>query len=142
MEHPFIKEYLTPLMNLHRLLYIMMGKDDKYDTYSMIDSYMQTSEIRSKMDIGNWSALNKGWKQLYNDVDLSNCPPKTEEIDSIMLHWIADIYTLFQWMYNIPSKEINRRVPANVMSNIYYPLHEISIKRACEKIYEHYFENQ
>ena len=139
MSQAYMQEYLDPTINLHRLLFVKMGENKLYDTFSMINKYMQTSEIRSKMDKGNWSALNKGWKQLWNDVDFSDCSSKKNDIDNIMLHWIADIYVTLQWKYNISSNEISRTVPAELMYKIYSPLHETSEKIACEKIYNKYF---
>ena len=139
MQQPYMKEYLEPTLNPHRLLFVKMSENQEYDTLSMIDKYRQSSQIRKKMDEGNWSALNKGWKQLFNDVNFADCTAKTTTIDDILLHWIADIYVLLQWMYNIPSKSINNIISAKTMCSIYNPLHETSEKTACEKIYKRYF---
>lgn len=139
---PFDKLYLVPLMDLHRLLFIKL-MESKYDTLVAIDLYMKTSEIRQKMDQGNWVALNKGYKQLFNSIDFSKCPVKTEKDEDIYLyHWMADIYTLMQWMYNIPSAEIADKIPSFVLAQKFNPLHETSEKNACEKLYETYFSDR
>lgn len=132
--------YMYPNMNLHRLLFYMLAREPQ-DTFSLIDAYMRTSEIRERQDRGNWSALCKGSKQLFNSFDHTGCPPKTEDLseDTILLGWMADIYVLFQWRYNLPSKELSERVPAKELARIYNPLHEASEKIACEKILHKYF---
>lgn len=139
---PYNVLYLEPNMDLHRLVFVKMAENKQYSFCSLVDSYMRTSEIRKKQDVGNWSALNKGYKQLLGSIDLSCCKPKDEHefVDDIMAHWIADIYVLFQWLYNIPSATISEKVPAKEMMRIYNPLHEASEKAACEKIYDIYFK--
>lgn len=134
--------YLSDVMKVHRYLFELMEQCEQYDTLSMIDSYMRFSPIRKKMDLGNWSALNKSGKQLYNDIPLQFCKEKKseEEYDDIILEWIADMYVLLQWKYNFPSAYISFTLPANKMKEAYYPLHETSYKNACEKLYRKYLE--
>lgn len=134
-------EYLPFVISLHRLVFIKLSQEE-YDTFSLIDAYMRTSDIRHKMDIGNWSALNKGHKQVLNSIDRSGCVKKTEDIsdDDILLHWLADIYVLLQWRYSLSSKDISERIPAKRLSQLYYPLHEASEKIACEKLYHKFYE--
>ena len=134
--------YLVPLMNLHRLVFIDFYKMEEYDTFSLIDAYLSSSELREKMDKGISSALNACDKQCLNSVDYSLCKKKTEEAaDPALLHWMADIYTLFQWMYSISSKEIVKRIPAHELARVYYPLHEATEKNACEKLLHIYFRD-
>lgn len=73
--------YLKDMMSVHGLMFskLVAGKPE-YDVFSMIDAYMRQSEVRRKMDLGNWSALNKGWKQLFNSIDFSLCKPRTRDI--------------------------------------------------------------
>lgn len=130
--------YLYGNQELHRLLYRDFLENEQYDFFSLVDAYMQTSEIREKMDIGNWSALNKGDKQLLNSIDYSLCVPKSPEQDKVvditMARWMADVYCLFQWKYNILSKKINSLLPAQELCSLFNPLHETSLDNACDKI--------
>jgi hypothetical protein len=49
---------------------------------TLIDSFMRFSRIRKKIGSGNWSALNKSGKQLYNDIPLQFCKERgIEEYD-------------------------------------------------------------
>ena len=45
--------YLEDVIDLHTLLFIKLTEITEYDLCSMIDVYMQHSEIRRKMDVGN-----------------------------------------------------------------------------------------
>ena len=54
--------YLEDVEDVHTLLFLKLNEIEQYSLCSMIDEYMQHSEIRKKMDKGNWSALNKGYK--------------------------------------------------------------------------------
>ncbi len=140
-DKPYIIEYLEPLMNLTRLVFIKLNENNNLDIFDLIDSYMRYSEVRVGMDKGNWKYLNMGWKQVYNSVPMDNIK-EGEKTDTFMLHWMADIYTYLQWMTNLSSKEISEKCPAKELAKIYYPLHETSIKNACEKIYYKYLEDR
>ena len=134
--------YLESMMNVHECMFSMLlTEKPEYDVFSMIDEYMRHSEVRHKMDLGNWSALNKGWKQLFNSIDFQQCKPRTDDtppLDGILLGWIADMYVLLQWRYNIPSAEISKRLPAETLCYAYNPLHETSLTNACEKLHHKY----
>lgn len=131
-------EYLIPLMNLIRLVFVQMNRINELDIFEQIDAYMRTSDVRSGMDRGLWKELNKGWKQVYNSVDFSGIEPG-EKSDDIMLHWLADVYTYWQWRYCLSSKEIRLRCNAKLLSKLYYPLHEAAIPVACEKLQNRFF---
>ena len=132
--------YLEDVIDLHTLLFIKLTEITEYDLCSMIDVYMQHSEIRRKMDVGNWSALNKGYKQLKNSIDFSLCAPRKEaiECDRILLNWISQMYVRLQWKYCIASAEISRAIPSALLIRLYDPLHETSYNNACEKLYRKY----
>lgn len=135
-KHPYDELYLYPLKKLHRLLYIMLNDEKEYNVFDAIDSYMQTSDVRKEMDRGLPRALNKGWKQLKNSIDFSRCSKEDiVELDDTLLHWMADVYTQIQWLYNVPSKTISEKVPARTLAKIFNPLHEMPLDRACERIY-------
>lgn len=135
---PFIKEYLTPLMDLIRLVFIMFNENNDLDIYAQIDAYMRENEARAGMDKGNPKYLNMGWKQVYNRTPMEKIS-RGEKSDTIMLHWLADIYTYWQWRYNLSSKEISLRCNAKELTKRYYPMHECSIPVACRKLTHLYF---
>ena len=144
---PYDEAYLKDVMSVHGLMFVKLTEEkSEYDIFSMIDTYMRHSEIRAKMDIGNWSALNKGYKQLLNSIDFSLCEP-AEIIgsdmlpDPILLKWAADIYVLLQWYYDIPSAEISKKLPSRELCATYNPLHETSYTNACTKLYKKYLSD-
>ena len=109
--------YLEDVIDLHTLLFIKLTEITEYDLCSMIDVYMQHSEIRRKMDVGYRSALNKGY---------------------ILLNWISQMYVRLQWKYSIASAEISRAIPSALLMRLYDPLHETSYNNTCEKLYRKY----
>ena len=137
------KLYLNDVMKVHRYLFFLMEKNTEYSTFSMIDNYMRYSHIRSRIDKGNWSALNKRGKQLYNDIPFERClkAKHQDEYDDILLGWIADMYVLMQWRYNFTSSFLSVVLPASEMYKAYFPLHETSYDNACEKLYHRYFKD-
>ncbi len=143
-QHAYDALYLDDNINVHSLLFSKFNEVEQYSVYSMIDTYMQTSEIRKKMDVGNWSALNKGYKQLFNSADYSQCEKRNandyEEADWILLEWIATIYVIMQWKYIIPSEKINQAIPSLQLAHYYHPLSETSHLNACEKLFNKYKE--
>ena len=129
--------YLNDEIDLHALLFVKLNEMEQYDVCSLIDEYMRHSEIRRKMDEGNWSALNKGCKQLLHSIDAARCSPRGGmEYDDILLRWTAAIYVTLQWKYCIPSAAISARIPAAELMRLYSPLSETSYKTACEKLYK------
>ena len=134
----YTKEYLVPTMDLVRLVFIQMNESNDLDIWQQIDAYMRTSNIRIGMDQGLQGALDTGWKQIYNSVDMTGINAG-EKTDDIMLHWIADIYTYWQWRYCVTSKEISEKCDAKMLSKLYYPLHEASIQCACRKLQKRFF---
>lgn len=132
--------YLRDVINVHCFLFSQLAQNKQYNIFSMIDVYMQHSDIRRKMDEGNWSALNKGYKQLLNSIDYSMCDPDEDktEVDNILLGWMATVYVMLQWKYNLFSSEISMKLSAKELCKTYNPLHEISYENACEKLYYRY----
>lgn len=136
--------YLQSNIELHKLLFLDFFQNvpyKNYNFYELVDLYFSTSEIRAKMDAGNWSALNKGDKQLLNDIDISGLnfdmdKNKNIYIDYFIVKWMAEIYVYLQWKYNIPSTEIIKNIPSLSLAKMYSPLHETSIENACEKLYQ------
>ncbi len=132
------EEYLSGMLNLHKMFFCELNKLP-YDSFILIDNYMRQSEIRAKMDVGNWSALNKGCKQLINDT-IKPKETNNVQIDDISLHWIATIYVLLQWKYCLSSKMISEAIPSEKLFAMFNPLHEINEFQAVNKLYTQYFK--
>ena len=133
------KLYLQDNLKVHEFVFRIMSRNEKYCVFSMIDKYMRESDVRRKMYMGNWSALNKAHKQLLESVDFTDCEPRQYDIDEISIAWIADMYVLLQWKYKIPSAEISRKIPSKKMFSLFNPLHETSYENACDKLYKKFW---
>jgi len=134
--------WLRANMDLTRLVFQHFLDNTEYNAFSLTDAYMRTSGIRRQMDLGNPRAMYKGDRQIYNSIDKSAClkdAAQNSNLSPDIFHWMADIYPMFQWMYAIPSPEISRMIPARELYRIYDPLHEASLKIACEKIQALFF---
>ena len=137
----FIYEYLEPLIDVTKLVFMMLNDIPDIDINKAIDAYYQTSDDRIKMDKGNCMALNMGSKQILHSIDLSGCiSDNPRKSDGIMLYWIANIYTKWQWEHpELTSKEINKVCSVDALMDAYYPLHETSDEKAINILHNRYF---
>lgn len=129
--------YLEPLIKLTRYVFILWNNSGK-DTFEAIDEYLTNSIIRQKMDKGFTPFLNKGSKQVFNSINLAKCKDNQNPVNESIVYWLADIYTTLQWKYNIPSSFICDKIPSKTLAELYNPLHEMSINRACNRLYNQY----
>lgn len=138
MPYAYDKFYLSGIFKITRfLLHIFIHSG--HDYFGCIKEYMGNSSIRRKMDEGNWSALNKGIKQLCNSVDVADVPGNDNAyMDEIMSDWISDIYVYMQWKYKLVSADIVKHLPPELLYDLYHPLHETGIDSACDKLYKRY----
>lgn len=133
------QEYLNSVKKVTRFLFHQFMYHG-YDYFACVKEYMRSSEIRKKMDDGNWSALNKGVKQLYNSINYVGIPQgKNIYMDEIMSDWLADVYVYLQWKYNISSSQIIERLPPENLMLDYDPLHETNLSNACDKLFKRYW---
>lgn len=132
--------YLNQIKTVTKFVFHMFMRSE-YDFNACVCDYMSNSEIRARMDVGNWSALNKGSKQIYNSVNFDILPKNDNAyMDGILSDWLALIYVHFQWKYNISSRQIVEILPPDRLRSLYHPLNETSINNACEKLHHKFFE--
>lgn len=105
------------------------------DTLDLIDTYMK-SEVRKKMDEGDYVAHYYGGKQVYNRIDKTNCKPKTMTYDLDILHWMAEVYCTLQWTYCIYSKDIDSFLPARDLYAKYEAMKDLPMEDCCKQLYE------
>jgi len=55
--------------------------------------------------------------------------------------WVGIIYSLYQWKYNVPSKQIIEDIPLAAMERYYIPFHQASDETAVTKIREYVHAN-
>jgi len=88
-----------------------------YDALSLIDTYMK-SEVRQKMDEGDFVTGGYGDIQICNKIDKSKCLPFVKTYDVNKLKWMAEVYCVLQWKYNIYSSDIASVLSAKELYNI------------------------
>lgn len=150
MDTAYNKYNFNTNVKLIRLLFHIFNGDEeqkvfnygkKCDTLSQIDAYMH-SDIRKKMDEGDMIAHSVGDIELYNQIDISNCPKRETIYDLRVLHWMADVYCTFQWKYCLYSEDINNILPAKELYNLYDKMRGYSIEEVCSEIYNNYFSDK
>lgn len=111
---------------------------EKLDALSFINAYMH-SEVRKKMDEGDYITHYYGCKQVYNRIDKSTCTPRTVQYDLDTLRWMAKFYCVFQWKYCLYSSDISNELPAKELYAMYDKLKDLPIEEACAQIYDEMF---
>lgn len=132
--------YLESMLQKSRYLFKLIARNCD-DVFRVIEDYMR-GNYRSYMDIGNPLYLNKTPKQILGDmgIQIKNYDLISENYDEFVLEWMADIYTLMQWTYNLKSCEIVEKIRPEELYKKYFPLHEASLKNGIEKLKNIYFD--
>ncbi len=53
-----------------------------------------------------------------------------------MPDWMGEFYAYYQWYYNIPSREVIKKVPVNFLVKAYGGLHDLELDLAVKKVGE------
>ena len=109
--------------------------EDKLDTLDFIDAYMK-SDVRKRMDEGDYITLDYGSKQVYNRIDKSDCKPKTITYDLDILYWMAEVYCTLQWTYCVYSKDIDIFLPAKDLYVKYETMKNLPMEDCCKQLYD------
>lgn len=132
------KEYLDEVVESQGKLFDLMAQSypDK-DTEDFIRSYMR-SKTRKGIDeakayVSTMSA-SELWAYFTETEDYS--PKSGKALDGFMPDWIGRFYAYYQWLYDIPSAEVLRRVPLDFLKKAYYGLHDLELDLAVRKVGE------
>ena len=127
--------YLQHVIKVHEYLFNFFARTDK-DTFDAIKRYM-ISEQRAAMDARNPKYLNVTPEQLVNEV-YGQCSlrPEEDNLDEVLMNWVAKIYVLLQFQTEYSSMEIVNRVRPEWLYSNYSFLHEASDANSVEKIIE------
>jgi len=141
--HPYHEIFLEGQMELQQYAFRTFATYNR-DLYSIIDTYLQTSEFRAKVDVGNLLALNDGGKGPLLSINIYKCEKKDAnyiEPQKDVINWIADVYSKTQWLYCIASSEIIKRLPAKTLASFYEQYKNISLDDTCVKLYEAFLKD-
>lgn len=57
-------------------------------------------------------------------------------LEGFMPDWIGRFYAYYQWLYDVPSSEVLRRVPLDFLEKAYFGLHDLDLDLAVRKVGE------
>ena len=110
------------------------GVDEKW----FIKKYMK-SDIRRLLDSANPKLAAKPSPELIDVFINRECGgeyERGEEWGGFLPQWVGEIYSLYQWTYNVPSAELIEILPLDVMERVYIPGHEMGYFAAVKKIHD------
>jgi hypothetical protein len=105
------------------------------DTVDFINSYM-SGKTRKHIDDGqayvNTMDARMLWDYFSKNEPYSLKPGKA--MDGFMPDWIGEFYAYYQWLYNIPSSEVIKKIPVTFLMKAYYGLHDLELDLAVKKV--------
>ena len=112
------------------------GVDEKW----FIESYMK-SRIRGLLDVGNPKYANMPSTELmlnFIEYEQGNEYKRGDEWGGFLPGWAGRVYALYQWMYDVPSRELIDWLTIFEMERIFPTLHQTGWDVAVEKIHNIY----
>lgn len=132
------KEYLDEVVENQGKLFDLVAQSypDK-DTEDFIRFYME-SKTRKGIDeakayVSTMSA-SELWGYFTETEGYSPKPGKA--LDGFMPDWMGRFYAYYQWLYDIPSAEVLRKVPLGFLKKAYHGLHDLELDLAVRKVGE------
>jgi len=134
----YSEHYIPAVMRSQGRLFLnirekLPGVDEKW----FINAYMR-STIRSLIDKGNPKYLNMPSTELMLRFIEDECTQeykKGDEWGGFIPEWAGKIYALYQWKYNISSKQLVEALPLSEMERLFPTLHQAGWEAAVDKIY-------
>lgn len=134
----YSESYLEQIVETQGQLFDFVSyKFPECDTKDFIDKYMQ-SYTRQRIDKADAYLANEDVEDLYAwfiKLDNYSFSPG-ETLTGFKPKLIGEFYAYFQWYYNIPSKDVIKKVPLNFLEKAYYGLHDLDLELAVEKVGE------
>lgn len=131
-------DYLNDVVENQGKLFDFVAQNfsDK-DTEDFIKTYMQ-SKTRKSIDEAKAYVNTMSAKELWDYfTETENYVLKSgKAIDGFMPDWIGEFYAYYQWYYNIPSAEVQKKVPLDFLKKAYYGLHDLELDLAVQKVGE------
>ena len=110
------------------------GADEKW----FIEKYMR-SNIRRLLDSANPKLAAKPAPELIHAFINRECGgeyQRGEQWGGFLPQWVGEIYSLYQWKYNVPSAKLIEMLPLDVMERVYIPGHQMGWEAAVKKIHD------
>jgi len=141
IDHIYSKEILKTHIAFHEILFQNFAKNDLYDFFSLVDAYMQSSNIRAIADNGCLVPVDDiDMTSILQTIDYGMLQKKhfSSKVPFMLPFWMADIYCLLQWNQAISSTILNKIVPARILAEIYTANKGRSLQSICEDIGSRY----
>ncbi|MCL2775166.1 MAG: hypothetical protein FWD71_17730 [Oscillospiraceae bacterium] len=109
------------------------GADVKW----FIEKYMR-SDIRRLLDSANPKLAAKPAPELIHAFINRECGgeyQRGEEWWGFLPQWVGEIYSLYQWKYEVPSAQLIELLPLSDMERMYIPGHQMGWEAAVNKIH-------
>ena len=134
----YSESYLEQIVETQGQLFDFVSyKFPECDTKDFINKYMQ-SYTRQRIDKADAYLANEDVEDLYAwFIKLDNyslIPGKA--MTGFKPDWIGEFYAYFQWYYNMPSKDVIKKIPLDFLEKAYYGLHDLDLELAVEKVGE------
>lgn len=134
----YAKEYLADVVeNQGKLFDLVASSYPDCDTEDFITSYM-SGMTRKAIDEGQAYVNTMDYKTLWDYFSRkdSYTPKKGSAIEGFMPEWIGEFYAYYQWYYNIPSRELIKKVTVDFLKKAYVGLHDLKLELAVKKVGE------
>ena len=132
----YAKEYLADVVeNQGKLFDLVASSYPDCDTEDFITSYM-SGMTRKAIDEGQAYVNTMDYKTLWDYFSRkdSYTPKKGLAIEGFMPEWIGEFYAYYQWYYNIPSRELVKKVTVDFLKKAYWGLHDLELELAVKKV--------
>ena len=117
----------------HLMLLVDLICDSKYDPFAMFETYSQLWE-RKRADEGEVYFILKQPIHMYHEVHRqATIPEKAESSDTVIFHWMADVYLYALYHKGVHFSQSVSMVPPKWLYTHYSPMHETSLGNAWEK---------
>lgn len=130
------KAYLKDVVENQGKLFDFVAQSfpDK-DTKDFIQAYMQ-SKTRKNIDDAQAYVNTMDAKSLWDffiKTDNYNLKSGTA-LEGFLPDWIGEFYAYYQWLYELPSAEIVKKIPVDFLIKAYPGLHDLDLELAVKKV--------
>ena len=124
--------------NQGKLFFYASEELPELDEKWFIEKYMR-SDIRRLLDSANPKLAAKPAPELLHAFINRECGGEYKrggEWGGFLTQWVGEIYSLYQWKYNVPSAELIEILPLSDMERMYIPGHQMGWDAAVNKIHD------
>ena len=107
------------------------------DTKDFIQTYMR-SKTRKDIDEAQAYVNTMDAKTLWNffiETDNYNLKSGTA-LEGFLPDWIGEFYAYYQWLYELPSAEVVKKISVDFLIKAYPGLHDLDLELAVKKVGE------